>query len=197
MAKEESAFKVIIVLVLIAAFAATLLAFINQVTSGPIAENKKAETKRAIKIVMNKTDGVGHPESPIEKEVSNNAGETFTANYFPVSDEQDQLLGYAIIVSAPNGFTNDFRMMIGVDTSAKVVDTYVLEHKETPGLGDAMTDEPFKKQFRGRTLEDTEWAVKNDNGDIDALTAATITSRAFTSGVKKALLTFEALEEEN
>jgi len=77
-----------------------------------------------------------------------------------------------------------------------VLDTYVLNHKETPGLGDNMKKEDFKKQFRGRSLANTRWAVKKDGGDIDALTAATITSRAFTAGVKRALTVFNVLNEE-
>jgi electron transport complex protein RnfG len=104
-------------------------------------------------------------------------------------------VGYAFIVKAPNGFGGDFDLMVGVDSSGRVTDTYVLNHKETPGLGDNMRKEDFKKQFRGRTLTNTRWKVKKDGGDIDALTAATITSRAFTYGVERALLAFKKLRE--
>ncbi len=59
-----------------------------------------------------------------------------------------------------------------------------------------MKKETFKKQFRGRSLSNTHWAVTKDGGDIDALTAATITSRAFTAGVKRALLVFQTLKKD-
>ncbi len=191
MAKEESGFKVIIVLVLIALVAASLLAYVNKVTEGPIAANRKAETQRAIKVVLQKPSGVHHPEEPIDLPL-----EAFEASYFPVKNDQERTLGYAFKVKAPNGFTSDFEILVGVDTTGKILDTYVLAHKETPGLGDGMTEEEFKKQFRGRTLESTTWKVKKDGGDIDAITAATITSRAFTTGVQRALKAYQKLKEE-
>ena len=101
-----------------------------------------------------------------------------------------------MIVKGPGGFSNDFDMMVGLDSSGKIIDTYVLDHKETPGLGDGMLKEPFKNQFRGRQLDDTIWKVKKDKGDIDAITAATITSRAFTKGVWRALQVYKTLRED-
>ena len=99
-------------------------------------------------------------------------------------------------MKGPNGFTNDFDMMVGLDSTGSIIDTYVLDHKETPGLGDGMSKENFKQQFRGKNLENTNLSVKKDGGDIDALTAATITSRAFTGGVKRALMAFKKLKED-
>jgi len=75
--------------------------------------------------------------------------------------------------------------MVGLSSDGSVIDTYVLQHKETPGLGDKMAHEPFKSQFRTKSLQNAKWSVKKDGGDFDALTAATITSRAFTHGVKR------------
>ncbi|MEJ2054986.1 MAG: RnfABCDGE type electron transport complex subunit G [Calditrichaceae bacterium] len=191
MAKEESALKVIIVLVLIAFFSAFLLAYVNKVTSGPIEENKRAETKKAVGIVLNGLENYTFPEEPVKAQIDNSPAE-----YFPAKSEDGSIIGYAIIVKAPNGFSGDFDLMVGVSAGGKVIDTYVLEHKETPGLGDNMRKEGFKSQFRGRTLDNTNWQVTKDGGDIDALTAATITSRAFTAGVKRALMLFKKLKEE-
>jgi Na+-translocating ferredoxin:NAD+ oxidoreductase subunit G len=191
MAKNESAFRVIIVLVLIAFFSAFLLAYVNNITSGPIEENKKAETKKAIEIVLSTLTDYTYPEEPIAAEIDNSP-----VRYFPAQAEDGTILGYAIIVQGPNGFTNDFDMMVGLDSSGTVIDTYVLDHKETPGLGDGMTREPFKKQYRGKNLQNSNWNVKKDGGDFDILTAATITSRAFTGGVHRALLLFKKLKNE-
>lgn len=191
MAKQESGFKVIIVLVLIAFLSAVLLAYVNKVTREPIEENKKAETKKAIGIVLRGLTGYQYPEIPQEMEVDSSP-----VKYFMAVDSNKNILGCAVIVKAPNGFTNDFDMMVGVDSSGSVIDTYVLDHKETPGLGDAMSKEPFKKQFRGKNINNTKWLVKKDKGDIDALTAATITSRAFTAGVKRALTAYNRLRED-
>jgi electron transport complex protein RnfG len=192
MAKEESALKVIIVLVLIAFCSAFLLAYVNKVTSGPIEDNKKAETKKAIGIVLGDLKDYTFPENPEEIEIDNSP-----VKYFLAKSADSTVIGYAIVVIGPNGFTNDFDMMVGLDAQGKIIDTYVLDHKETPGLGDGMKKEGFKKQFRGKTLDNTKWSVKKDGGDIDALTAATITSRAFTRGVYRALLLYKKLKEEN
>ncbi|MHB2149301.1 RnfABCDGE type electron transport complex subunit G [Calditrichota bacterium LG25] len=191
MDKQESGFKIISVLVLIAFFAAALLAYVNKITREPIARNMKEETRHAVRIVLKSLGNLKYPDDPLAKNLS-----SFQAKYFPARDSTGNVIGYAVIVKAPNGFSGDFEMMIGIDSTGKVLDTYVLNHKETPGLGDNMKKEDFRKQFRGRTLDNTKWAVKKDGGDIDALTAATITSRAFTSGVKRALMVFQALKEE-
>jgi electron transport complex protein RnfG len=192
MAKEESALRVIIVLVLIAFLSAFLLAYVNKVTSGPIEENKKAETKKAIGIVLSGLENYTFPENPVETEIDNSP-----VKYFLAKAADSSIIGYAIVVKAPNGFSSDFDMMVGLDAQGTIIDTYVLDHKETPGLGDNMKKEDFKKQFRGKDLDNTKWAVKKDGGDIDALTAATITSRAFTKGVQRALLLYKKLKEES
>ncbi len=191
MDKQENSLKIIAILVLIAFFSAALLAYVNKITRGPIARNMKMETLQAVKIVLKPLGKINYPEEARLKRMKE-----FTGRYFPASASDSAVVGYAIIVKAPNGFGGDFDLMVGVDSSGKVLDTYVLSHKETPGLGDNMKKESFKGQFRGRTLQNTNWAVKKDGGDIDALTAATITSRAFTAGVERALLVFKSLHEE-
>jgi electron transport complex protein RnfG len=96
---------------------------------------------------------------------------------------------------APNGFSGEFPVMTGVDILGKIIDTYVLEHKETPGLGSKMTEEGYKSQFKGKKLAGTKWQVKKDGGDIDAITAATISSRAFTASILRALKAEKMLME--
>ena len=188
MAKQESGLKVISVLVIIAMFSAILLAYVNQVTKEPIAENKRQETQKAIQIVLSGLKNIA------VKAAMDTVVDSSPVRYFQAVGQGAKTMGYAIAVKGPNGFTNDFDMMVGVDSTGSIIDTYVLDHKETPGLGDAMQKEPFKKQFRGRSNSDTQWKVSKDGGDIDAITAATITSRAFTAGVRRALDTFEMLE---
>ncbi len=183
MEKQESGIKIVAVLVIIAMASAVLLAYVNNVTRGPIAMNKKAETQRAVKMVLRKLGNITFNEAPEALQVDGSR-----VRYFQAYSSGGDTIGFAFIVKAPNGFSSDFDLIVGVDGSGKVLDTYVLDHKETPGLGDNMRKEVFKKQFRGRTLQNTNWKVKKDGGDIDALTAATITSRAFTHGVLRALL---------
>ena len=190
MAKQESGFKVIAVLVIITMFSAVLLAYVNQVTRGPIEQKKKAEMRKAITIVLKGIDTKNIPEQARELEVDNSI-----VKYFTAASDSGALLGAAFIVKGPHGFSGDFDIMVGINADGSVVDTYVLQHKETPGLGDKMAKEPFKVQFPGKNLHNTKWLVKKDGGDIDALTAATITSRAFTQGVKRALQAHKMLTD--
>lgn len=192
MAKKESGFKVIVIMVIIAMFSAVLLAYVNTVTRGPIEENKKAEVKRAIKYVLKGVDISAVPEVALNLTIDNSP-----VSYFVAPGDSGKPAGAAFIVKGPNGFSGDFDIMVGIGGDGNIIDTYVLAHKETPGLGDNMTKEAFQKQFRGKNLANTKWMVKKDGGDIDALTAATISSRAFTHGVKRALMAFDKLAEEN
>ena len=192
MAKDESALRVVLVLVIIAAFSAVLLAYVNQITRGPIEENKQAEVKKAIKIVLKGLPQFKVPAEPKTMEIDKSP-----IQFFSATAEDGTVVGYAIIAMAPNGFSGEFPVMVGIDKDGKIIDTYVLDHKETPGLGSKMTEEKFKAQFRGKDLKNTKWQVKKDGGDIDAITAATITSRAFTAALLRALKADQALMEGN
>lgn len=111
--------------------------------------------------------------------------------YYLLSDEQGSPLAYAVKTST-NGFGGTLSLMVGVLPDGTVYNTSVLAHAETPGLGAkcAEDESAFRQQFRnfaGKLL------VKKDGGDIDAITASTITSRAFTLCVKQAVDAVKAL----
>jgi electron transport complex protein RnfG len=78
--------------------------------------------------------------------------------------------------------------MVGFTPDGKIYNTSVLEHKETPGLGDKMDirKSPWPKQFEGVNPSDFNLKVKKDGGDVDAITAATISSRAFCDAIDRA-----------
>ncbi len=192
MAKDESAVKVVLVLVMIAAFSAMLLAYVNQITQAPIEYNKKQEVRKAIQLVLK-----GLPKYTVPTEAKSMEIDASPIKYYPAKAEDGSIVGYAVIALAPNGFSGEFPVMVGIDKEGKIIDTYVLEHKETPGLGSKMTEEGFKSQFRGKSLDNTKWQVKKDGGDIDAITAATISSRAFTAGILRALKADNTLMEGN
>jgi len=102
-----------------------------------------------------------------------------------------------MIVTAPNGYNGDIRMIVGVDAGGTVLGVRVVAHRETPGLGDPI--ETGKSDwilgFTGKSLhnpEDAGWAVKRDGGEFDQFTGATITPRAVVAAVHDALLYFAA-----
>ena len=103
--------------------------------------------------------------------------------------------GYAII-SATSGFGGLLTLMVGVAEDGTVHNTTVLSHSETPGLGAKCTsDERFISQFQGFDPAVKTLAVKKDGGDLDAITASTITSRAYALAVSNAVEVFKQLKQ--
>lgn len=105
------------------------------------------------------------------------------------------------VVSARDGYAGPIRVLVGIDTMGVVTGVHVLEHSETPGLGDRIesTKSDWAKQFDGRSLLDPEpagWAIKGDGGQYDQLTGASVTPRAIIKAIKETLLYFEANGEE-
>ena len=97
-----------------------------------------------------------------------------------------------------NGFGGALSVMVGITEDGKVYNTSVISHSETPGLGaKCQSDEGFLGQFRGLDPASARLAVTKDGGDIDAITASTITSRAYTLAVANAVKVFGFLTSEN
>lgn len=92
------------------------------------------------------------------------------------------------IKSAVTGFGGPLVLMVGITVNGVVYNTSVLSHSETPGLGAKCTsDEKFVAQWKGFNTAEKILKVKKDNGDVDAITASTITSRAYTLAVENAV----------
>lgn len=99
------------------------------------------------------------------------------------------------VKSTVNGFGGPLTVLVGIQKGGKIFCTKVLEHSETPGLGaKCQTDEHFLDQFKGFDTAQGSLVVKKDGGDIDAITASTITSRAYTLAVANAVKVVEQLD---
>ncbi len=101
------------------------------------------------------------------------------------------------VVSARDGYAGPIRLLVGVAMDGKVSGVRVLEHRETPGLGDRI--ETIKSdwvlQFDGHSLRDPEpaaWAIRDDGGQFDQLTGASVTPRAIINAIRQTLTYFEA-----
>ena len=105
-------------------------------------------------------------------------------------DANGNFMGAAVKASE-GGFGGKIDMMVGFLADGTIKGTDVLSHSETPGLGANMTGK-FKDQFVDKNPNDFKLIVKKDGGDVDAITAATITSRAFSKAVDKAYQAFMA-----
>ena len=207
MKKLESSLKnMLIVLTLVSAVAAFLLAYVNNVTSSTIAKINEDALSAGIKSVLN--IGADDPISVDEKDVNGFIVYEVTRN--------SDWIGTAVKSTDKSGFGGDIEVLVGFDQDGKILGYEVLKHTETPGLG-ARAGEWFRTvtsgevkevgalskiffgkpdpagshNIIGRDIAQGDLKVTKDGGDIDAITASTITSRAFLNAVNNAYKVFK------
>jgi electron transport complex protein RnfG len=114
--------------------------------------------------------------------------ESGTCLAFYPAKENGKLVGTAIETFTNKGFSGEIKLMIGFLPNGDIYNTSVLDYKETPGLGDKIdrSKSSFPLQFNGKNPKTFILKVKKDGGDVDAITAATISSRAFCDAVQRA-----------
>ena len=159
-----------------------LLAGVYALTKEPIELAAKAKNEAAIKEVLPETAVTIEEERIVEM-----SGETYTYNL--AYDEVGNTVGCAINVSAL-GFGGPIVIKVGFDVNGIVWNTKVLSQAETPGLGAKCVEPAFADQFRKFDAQEKKLGVKKDGGDIDAITASTITSRAYIKGIETAVYVF-------
>lgn len=101
------------------------------------------------------------------------------------------------VVTARDGYSGPIRLLIGIENNGKISAVRIIEHSETPGLGDKIeaSKSDWVEQFPGKSLSDPDlenWAIKRDGGVFDQLTGASITPRAVIKAIRETLLYFEA-----
>ena len=163
---------------------------VNMITVEPIAQSKQAATTAALAEVL----------PPFDETTS----EELTIDEMPITvytaTKGGVVAGYAVQSMSKLGFGGAVRMMVGFDPDGRVVNINVLEQTETPGLGTKMCDEgnPLLGSVKGQRLGDKQLvdgklAVRKDGGDVDALTAATISSRAYVDAVNRAWMAYKSV----
>ena len=162
-----------------------LLAGVYALTKEPIGAAAKAKNEAAIMEVLPETAVAVEEERTVEFE---GASYTYNLGY----DEQGNTVGCAINV-APVGFGGPIAIKVGFDLNGVIWNTKVLSQAETPGLGAKCVEPAFSDQFKGFNPAEKTLAVKKDGGDVDAITASTITSRAYTDGIALAVKVFQAI----
>ena len=192
MAKMESSLKnMILSLTLISLSASALLAGGYVLTKEPIDKAAQDKKNNAIKEVLPKGDITIEEAVEIKLEGYEDAFVIYPAK------EGDKLVGCAIETYDNNGYGGKIKTMVGLDAEGKVINYSILEMNETPGLGAKATDW-FKEKgdIRGKNPSDASFKVTNDGGEIDAITASTITSRAFIASITKAYEAFVKYQEQ-
>lgn len=171
--------NMVIVLFVITFISGLALAFVQQITQDPIAKAQQQKQIAAISDVVPEFNN--NPLETSEKiAVKDDSLTIYTAK------KGDEIVGYAILSSTNSGFGGQVQVMVGFNPDGTIYNTSVVSHQETPGLGDQMTKDKFRSQFQGFNCSTQKATVKKDGGDIDALTAATISSRAFCKTIRKA-----------
>lgn len=164
------------ILMVTCAIAAALLSIVYDVTAPVIAENERIANEKK------RQEVVPLAVSFEEKEFD---GETYHVGL----DDKGNKVG-AVIKAAPRGYGGPIKITVGVnnDGSLSAIAMTKLDQKETPGLGAKIVKPKFLDQFKGKRVDQLK--IKADGGEIDAITAATISSRAATDGVREKLKKF-------
>ena len=157
---------------------------VYSITADPIAKAKAQATIDALNNVL--------PEFKQSTKTELTIDDMPIAVYTATSG--DEVVGYAVETMTKKGFGGVVRMMVGFLPSGKVNNVNVLEQTETPGLGTKMCDEgnPLVESFKGKNPGEMKMAVEKDEGEVQALTAATISSRAYVDAMSRAYEAYKA-----
>jgi electron transport complex protein RnfG len=165
--------------------AAAALGSVYELTKEPITMSNFLKKVEAIKQVVPEFDN-----NPLEEMLRVATGNGDSLDVYPAK-MNGNIVGYAVATYSKEGFGGDILLMTGFDATGSIYNITILEHSETPGLGTKMSEPLFKNQFKGKNPGEINIKVKNDGGQIDAITAATISSRAFIDAVQRAHNTLE------
>lgn len=183
-AKKDTLFNMFIAMFVICIVSGGVLGVVYNFTKEPIETAEKAKKTAAIKEVL--------PEFQTLKEVEvKSAKEDVNIPFYLAYDADNNFVGAAVETFTSKGFSGNISLMVGLLSDGTVNNISVLQHAETPGLGSKMSEAAFKDQFNNKRSDSFNFEVKKDGGDVDAITAATISSRAFCDAVNRAILTFE------
>lgn len=196
---ESTLSNMVLSLVGICVVVAALLAFLNELTSAPIREAQIKSKIEAIRQVTPEFDNNPYEEA---FRVASVAGSDSLTVY--PAKKAGAIVGYAIETKTNEGFNGLIELMMGIDTSGKLIDYSVLTIAETPGLGSKIPEwfhSPSKasgsiRDVRGTDLNsEAPLKVSKDGGKVDAITAATISSRAFLDAINRGFEAYKIANE--
>lgn len=190
MAKESSFLNMTLCLTAVTFICSSILGGVYALTKSPIEAAAEAKINDAIQLVVPEFDN--NPSSD-----SLHVGYDGREYVVYPARRGEESVGYAIETSTSKGFGGAIKMMVGFNMDGDITGTSVLSHAETPGLGAKMTEESFSSQFKGKNPASFRLSVKKEGGDIDAITASTITSKAYADAVEKAYMVFKTVTDKN
>jgi electron transport complex protein RnfG len=185
-----------VTLAAIAAICTTLVASTYQLTEQRIEANEQAWLERSLQPALS---GLFYDGSVTESKIivppPHELPGSDAAIIYRVYAQGDPVAAL-FVVSARDGYSGPIRILVGIDTEGIITGVHVLEHRETPGLGDRVesTKSDWVRQFDGHSLVDPDpggWAIKGDGGQFDQLTGASVTPRAIIKAIKSTLLYYD------
>lgn len=172
---NRTVIKYALILGLFSVVSATLLAITHNVTAKPIARAVRLDFLAGLKSVLPEFDN--EPDSDSLQ---------IDGHTVYVAKKSGAVVGYACESVSRNGYGGDIKVIVGATPDDRIYSVAVLDHSETPGLGDKITSDAFLNKFRGHYL-DKKHAVKKDGGSIDQFSGATVSPRAVTEAVNAAV----------
>lgn len=178
----------LLTLVVITLISGFLLGYVNQITLAPKAKVAAERKIQALQAVLPPFDNdLMRDVVKFKSPDSADSIEIYKAT------QKGVIQGYAMMGTSEKGFSGTVKTMIGFKPDGSIHNIVVLEQKETPGLGTKMKEAKFIKQFLGKNPTTFNLKVKKDGGQVDALTGATISTRAFSETVQSS---FELLKNQ-
>ena len=187
---KSTLLNMVAVLFCITLIASAGVGLVNMITTEPIAAAKQKAVNDAILAVLPTFDNT----TISELEINAMPIKVYTAT------TEGATVGYAVETMTKSGFNGVVKLMVGFAPTGEVLNVNVIQQAETPGLGTKMCDEgnPLLSSIKGQNPESKKlvngrMAVTKDGGDIDALTAATISSRAYVDAVNRAYMAYKSV----
>lgn len=175
-------FKLVFVLTLVSLIAGVLLAVTQKFTAGPIRLTEQRQLFESLAKVLPPADA-----DPLVLTLPAAAG---GSNTFYVARKNGALAGVAFTCGSPNGYAGRVEALVGL-TPDGAIHGLEVKQNETPGLGSKIALPAFVAQFIGKPLQSTVWKVSKDGGAIDAVSGATISSRALCDAISNGLKTYQ------
>lgn len=186
---SNSLISMIFSLVIISGTAALILGYVHKLTLNPIQKAQDDNKLAAISSVIG-TDFDNNPFA--EHTIISTADGKDKLDLYPA--RKDGIIkAFAIRTFSKNGFSGKIELMVGFSIDGSVLGYEVLQTQETPGLGSKISEPKFRNQFIGLYPEKKEFKVKQDGGEVDAVTAATISSRAVVDAIDRAYQAYQKL----
>ena len=179
--KKQGVIKPVVTLVVIASLSAFILGYVHAITLDPIKKAKDNQELAAIAEVAG-----GFDNNPFaEKMIITTKNKKHKMTMYPAR-KNGVLTSVAIKSSSNTGFGGKIEIMAGFNVDGSIRNFKVISSHETPGLGTKVDEPKFKEQFKGFYPRRQVLKVKQDGGDIDAVTAATVSSRAVLKALERA-----------